>query len=274
MAAMAMARRPAGGTTPVRGLSLEQDGLILSPVSVPDETGEAGTLSFSITSADGTAVTEFETEHDKELHLIVVRADGAQFRHVHPKMSDDGVWSIPWTWDEAGTTGCSPTSSPTATGENLTLSRTVDVAGRFSPEPVTIRIGRRLGRRLHRHARGRPERERGLDARRDHLEGRRAGHRSGAVPRRLRASRRAARRRPGLPARAPRGRRAGARVGVRSGHHVHDEAPTLGPVPAVPRLQGRREGAHGALRPGHDDGEVRYRGPRPTSLPDDSGHGH
>jgi len=125
------------GTTPVRGLSLEQDGLILSPVSVPDETGEDGTLSFSITSADGTAVTEFETEHDKELHLIVVRSDGAQFRHVHPKMSTDGVWSIPWTWDAAGSYRVFTDFVPAATGENLTLSRTVDVAGRFSPEPAT-----------------------------------------------------------------------------------------------------------------------------------------
>jgi hypothetical protein len=125
------------GTTPVRGLSLEQDGLLLSPVSVPDETGEEGTLSFSITSADGEAVTEFETEHDKELHLIVVRTDGARFRHVHPKMSADGVWSVPWTWDAAGSYRVFTDFVPTASGENLTLSRTVDVAGRFAPEPAT-----------------------------------------------------------------------------------------------------------------------------------------
>jgi hypothetical protein len=125
------------GTTPVHGLSLEQDGLLLSPVSVPDETGEEGVLSFSITSADGTAVTEFETEHDKELHLIVVRTDGAQFRHVHPKMSADGVWSIPWTWDAAGSYRVFTDFVPEATGENLTLSRTVDVAGPFSPKPAT-----------------------------------------------------------------------------------------------------------------------------------------
>lgn len=126
-----------GGTTPVRGLSLEQDGLLLSPVSVPAETGEKGTLSFSITEADGTPVTEFRTEHDKELHLIVVRSDGARFRHVHPTMSADGVWSIPWTWDAAGSYRVFTDFVPAATGENLTLSRTVDVAGRYSPEPAT-----------------------------------------------------------------------------------------------------------------------------------------
>ena len=125
------------GTAPVRGLSLEQDGLMLGPVSVPAETGEEGTLSFSITSSDGAAVTEFETAHDKELHLIVVRTDGARFRHVHPKMSADGVWSIPWTWDVAGSYRVFTDFVPAATGENLTLSRTVDIAGRLSPEPAT-----------------------------------------------------------------------------------------------------------------------------------------
>jgi hypothetical protein len=126
-----------GEATSVRGLSLEQDGLLLSPVSVPGETGETGTLSFTITSADGEAVTGFETEHDKKLHLIVVRSDGDQFRHVHPTMSADGVWSIPWTWEEAGTYRVFTDFVPEATGENVTLTRTVDVAGRFSPRPAT-----------------------------------------------------------------------------------------------------------------------------------------
>jgi hypothetical protein len=127
----------AGATTPVHGLALEQDGLLLSPVSAPDEVDDAGMLSFSITTADGVAVTDFETAHDKKLHLIVVRADGSQFRHVHPTMSADGVWSIPWTWAEAGTYRVFTDFVSATTGENLTLSRTVDVAGPFSPKPAT-----------------------------------------------------------------------------------------------------------------------------------------
>ncbi|MEU4363227.1 heavy-metal-associated domain-containing protein [Promicromonospora sp. NPDC023987] len=132
---------PHGGESaaaPVRGLALEQDGLLLNPVSAPDRVGEDGTLSFSITSSGGDAVTAFETEHDKELHLIVVRTDGAGFRHVHPKMSADGVWSIPWTWDAAGSYRVLTDFVPEATGENVTLSRTVDVGGRVSPEPPTV----------------------------------------------------------------------------------------------------------------------------------------
>jgi hypothetical protein len=126
-----------GAPAQVRGLSLEQDGLLLSPVTVPDEAGDQGKLSFSVTEADGATVTEFETEHDKELHLIVVRSDGEEFRHVHPAMSADGVWSIPWTWDEAGSYRVFADFVPEATGENVTLSRAVDVAGRVAPQPPT-----------------------------------------------------------------------------------------------------------------------------------------
>ncbi|MFI8526216.1 heavy-metal-associated domain-containing protein [Promicromonospora sukumoe] len=121
----------------VRGLALEQDGLLLSPVTAPDEVGERGTLSFSVTDADGAAVTAFETEHDKELHLVVVRSDGERFRHVHPTMSADGVWSIPWTWAEAGTYRVFTDFVPAASGENVTLSRAVEVAGPVDPRPAT-----------------------------------------------------------------------------------------------------------------------------------------
>ena len=60
-------------------------------------------MSFEILDAAGTAVTDFATEHDKQLHLIVVRADGTHFRHVHPERGADGAWSIPWQWEAAGT---------------------------------------------------------------------------------------------------------------------------------------------------------------------------
>ncbi|GAA2233775.1 hypothetical protein GCM10010413_35980 [Promicromonospora sukumoe] len=126
----------APGPASVRGLALEQDGLLLSPVTAPDEVGERGTLSFSVTDADGAAVTAFETEHDKELHLVVVRSDGERFRHVHPTMSADGVWSIPWTWAEPGTYRVFTDFVPAASGENVTLSRAVEVAGPVDPRPA------------------------------------------------------------------------------------------------------------------------------------------
>lgn len=124
------------GAAHVRGLALEQDGLLLGPVDAPGEAGRAGTLSFTVTTADGEAVTDFATAHEKKLHLVVVRTDGALFRHVHPTMSADGVWSLPWAWEEAGSYRVLVDLVPERTGQGVTLGRTVEVAGEVGPRPA------------------------------------------------------------------------------------------------------------------------------------------
>jgi hypothetical protein len=37
-------------------------------------------------------VTDFQVEHTKRMHLIVVRRDLSGFQHLHPRMSEDGSW--------------------------------------------------------------------------------------------------------------------------------------------------------------------------------------
>lgn len=120
-------------TESTRGVTLASRGLQLSPVSAPDTRGEAGTLSFSITNAQGAPVVEFTEAHEKELHLIVVRSDGAQFRHVHPTLDEAGTWSLPWNWDAAGSYRVFADFVPSGADEPVTLTRTVDVAGEFTP---------------------------------------------------------------------------------------------------------------------------------------------
>ncbi len=91
------------------GLGLAQDGYQLTAVTAPTATGTEGELALTITGSDGNPVTDFELEHEKELHLIAVRADGQHFRHVHPEMDDDGTWTIPWQWEAAARTESSRT---------------------------------------------------------------------------------------------------------------------------------------------------------------------
>ncbi|MFI2563522.1 heavy-metal-associated domain-containing protein [Paenarthrobacter sp. NPDC018779] len=123
----------------VTGLSMEEGGFILKDVSSPGSAGQQGTLSFTIADADGNPVTAFETSHDKKLHLIVVRTDGTQFRHVHPTMDDTGTWSLPWEWKTAGTYRVYADVVPTATASNITLTRTVQAAGEFTPvQPAPV----------------------------------------------------------------------------------------------------------------------------------------
>jgi len=115
------------------GVSLSAGGFTLAPVSAPDAVGEQGALSFRILDADGTPVTAYTTQHEKELHLIVVRSDGTAFRHVHPVLDTaGGTWSIPWAWDAAGTYRVFADFAA-AGADPVTLTRTVDVAGPFAP---------------------------------------------------------------------------------------------------------------------------------------------
>ncbi|SDD00171.1 heavy metal-binding domain-containing protein [Glycomyces harbinensis] len=121
---------------PVRGLAIEQDGYLLSEVAAPTTVGAEGTLAFDITAPDGTALTRYTESHEKELHLIVVRADGAEFRHVHPEF-DGETWSLPWSWDQPGTYRVFADFVPGDADEELdvTLSRTVEVTGDYAPRP-------------------------------------------------------------------------------------------------------------------------------------------
>jgi hypothetical protein len=64
--------------------------------------GERATLGFRIVGEDGEALTEFETEHERKMHLIVVRRDLTGFQHLHPEMAADGTWMTPIVLSEPG----------------------------------------------------------------------------------------------------------------------------------------------------------------------------
>ena len=121
--------------TALKGLALGIDGYVLSPVAAPAVVGEVGELSFRIQDAAGDPVTEYTTAHDKDLHLIVARSDGSGFAHVHPTLDAvTGTWSLPWEWEAAGTYRVFADFTPGgADAANLTLSRTIQVAGEFTP---------------------------------------------------------------------------------------------------------------------------------------------
>lgn len=118
------------------GLSLSADGYRLSAVSTPGTVGEEGELRFSVLDESGAPVLEFTEEHEKELHLIVVREDGSEFRHVHPELDAEGTWSLPWTWNEAGSYRVFADFIPAAADQGLTLTRSVNVSGDFRPVPA------------------------------------------------------------------------------------------------------------------------------------------
>ncbi|MFD5213840.1 heavy-metal-associated domain-containing protein [Microbacterium sp. NPDC058345] len=114
------------------GLALAEAGYALDAITAPTAVDESGVLSFRIVDAHGEPVVDYTPEHDKELHLIVVRTDGAEFRHVHPERDAQGRWSIDWSWTEAGSYRVFADFAASG-AEGVTLSRTLDVAGEFRP---------------------------------------------------------------------------------------------------------------------------------------------
>jgi hypothetical protein len=118
------------------GLSVAQGGLELELRETELQPAEERTLAFEILDEDGDAVTEFDLEHDRRMHLIVVRRDLTGFQHLHPRMSDDGTWSTGLTLPEAGSYRVFADFSHD--GTSLTLGADLAVDGRADYEALPL----------------------------------------------------------------------------------------------------------------------------------------
>ncbi|MFC4069277.1 hypothetical protein [Actinoplanes subglobosus] len=118
------------------GLQIAQDGYRLSPVTTRLSTGAAQRFAFRVLGPDGEPVTEYTENHDKDLHLILVRRDMSGYRHVHPTISGDGTWEIPLRVDTPGQYRVLADFQPAAAASSLTLG--VDVPAPGDYQPVTL----------------------------------------------------------------------------------------------------------------------------------------
>jgi hypothetical protein len=87
---------------PVRGLAVAGEGLTLAPETTELQRGRPSELRFSIRGPGGRPRRDFEVEHEKRMHLILVRRDGHGFQHLHPRLDAGGTWSVPVTVDDSG----------------------------------------------------------------------------------------------------------------------------------------------------------------------------
>ncbi|MGW3353215.1 hypothetical protein ACWDA3_58845, partial [Nonomuraea rubra] len=117
------------------GLQVSENGYTLNPLTPTIKPGEPTDFRFTVTGPDGKAVTDYQVEHDKKLHLIVATRDLTTFQHVHPEMAPDGVWSVKLTLRKAGPYRAFADFAPTG-GEGLTLGADVFVAGDYQPEAL------------------------------------------------------------------------------------------------------------------------------------------
>jgi hypothetical protein len=116
------------------GLAIAVDGYRLLLDRDQLRVGEHGTLRFRIVGADGATVEDFDTEHERRMHFIVVRRDLSGFQHLHPEQLPDGSWRIGLTVEEAGDYRVYADFS--TAGEPMTLGADVFVPGAFRPHPL------------------------------------------------------------------------------------------------------------------------------------------
>ncbi|GAA0530841.1 hypothetical protein GCM10011581_28400 [Saccharopolyspora subtropica] len=114
------------------GLASSRGGYTLTPTDTTLAAGTTTPFSFRITGPTGQPMTQFEVEHDKRMHLIVVRRDTAGYQHVHPEMAPDGTWTVPLEVTRPGSYRAFADFTPTG-GEPTTLGVDLAVAGDFQP---------------------------------------------------------------------------------------------------------------------------------------------
>jgi hypothetical protein len=95
MSGMEAGEQHAASMTAVRGLAVAEHGLRLALDTPELRRGEKSALRFRILDGLDRVVRDFDVEHTKRLHLIVVRRDLTGFRHLHPTQGADGVWNVP-----------------------------------------------------------------------------------------------------------------------------------------------------------------------------------
>ncbi|MEV4219193.1 hypothetical protein [Nonomuraea sp. NPDC049725] len=116
------------------GLQVSEKGYTLNPLTTL-KAGKKADFRFTVTDAGGEPVTDYQVQHDKKMHFIVVSRDLDTFQHVHPEMAADGVWSVPLTLESAGAYRAFADFAPTG-GEALTLGADLLVAGDHEPKAL------------------------------------------------------------------------------------------------------------------------------------------
>jgi hypothetical protein len=119
---------------PVAGLAVAQDGYVLQladPVLAPGTP-----LRFTVSGPDGQPLEGYETRHEKELHLVVVRRDLADYHHVHPQRAADGTWSVPLDLRQPGPYKVIADLVPAGQDDPIALAADLTVAGSYAPAAV------------------------------------------------------------------------------------------------------------------------------------------
>lgn len=114
------------------GLAVSRDGYTLDLRTPTVAAEDPAPLVLVIEAPDGEPLTDFDVEHDRELHLVVVSRDLAHYSHVHPTRDAEGVWSVEVPAMPPGSYRVFADFVP-AGGNGLTLGADLTVPGETDP---------------------------------------------------------------------------------------------------------------------------------------------
>ena len=117
------------------GLMVSQDGYTLDLITRQLPASAKASVELRILGPDGMPVTEYATEHGKELHLITARRDLTGFQHVHPQRDGSGTWSVTLNAAVPGAYRVFADFRPADQEDGLTLGSDLAVAGAYDPRP-------------------------------------------------------------------------------------------------------------------------------------------
>lgn len=114
------------------GLAVAVPGLRL----VADQVGPGprAVVRFRIEDAQGAPVLDFDTLHERPMHVVLVRRDLAGFQHLHPTASAGGTWTTQADLSEAGDWRLLADFS--TGGRRAVLGSDVIVPGELRPSPL------------------------------------------------------------------------------------------------------------------------------------------
>jgi hypothetical protein len=123
-----------------RGLAVAEHGLRLVVDRSSFARGQMQQLRFHIVNDKGATVRDFDVEHTKRMHLIVVRRDFEDFQHLHPVEDSAGNWTVALRLDDPGSYRMFADFSHGGRATTLADDLTVDGPFRATalPRPVAI----------------------------------------------------------------------------------------------------------------------------------------
>jgi hypothetical protein len=149
----------------VRGLAVSDRGLTLELDRTSAPRGREFPLRFRIADRSGRTVRDFDAEHTRRMHFIVVRRDLTGFQHLHPVQRPDGSWTARVSLPDAGSYRVFADFAVGGAPHTLAADLAVDGELRSLPLPapqqsttvdglqVGLDAGRELGFTVTRHGR-------------------------------------------------------------------------------------------------------------------------